>query len=411
MRQRTFWGSGLLMASAWALVAALLVCDCSCTPAPLSAPTFSYTEGTSGEAEIRYHNDLPVLCLVGTPEEMGQQAAELVGPAALTLLDYPKAMLRRFGVENRWPELLRISRALADHLTPEHRAELDSLAQAAHLDRDTLLAANMMVDVYRGGLGCSSLLVDASRSATGAPLFGRNLDFYGRTILEDHGLVTVYRPRGKRAFATLGFPGFLGCVSGMNDAGLAVAVHEMPRSADGSPSFNPQGIPYAFCLRRILEECATVDEAEQLMRTLPRTTNIALVMCDPTQPAVLELTPKSVVRRGAEQGVCVATNHFRAPGLARSLDCIRYAQLEKARQAERLDVATIAAKLHEVNLGPKTLQSMIFEPAKLTVHVSLRGNPATAVPPRRLELGPVLRSGVPVVPDAPAVPGVPPSPR
>jgi len=64
-----------------------------------------------------------------------------------------------------------------------------------------------MVDMYRGGFGCSSLLIEPSRSATGGPLFGRNLDFYGRGILHKYSLVAVYRPDGKHAFAAVTFPG------------------------------------------------------------------------------------------------------------------------------------------------------------------------------------------------------------
>ena len=43
----------------------------------------------------------------------------------------------------------------------------------------------------------------------------------------------------------------------MNDAGLALAVHEVFLSHDSAPMFNPKGMPYAFCFRQILEQCTT----------------------------------------------------------------------------------------------------------------------------------------------------------
>ena len=115
------------------------------------------------------------------------------------------------------------------------------------------------MDTYRGWLGCSSLLVSAEKSATGAPLFGRNLDFYTLGLLDKYGLVTVYRPRGKHAFVSVGLPGMFGCLSGMNDAGLALAVHEVFLSADGSTWLNLKAMPYTLCFRRILEECTTIE--------------------------------------------------------------------------------------------------------------------------------------------------------
>ena len=106
-------------------------------------------------------------------------------------------------------------------------------------------------------------------SATKGPLFGRNLDFYTLGMLDKYSLVTVHRPKGKHAFVSIGFPGLFGCVSGMNDAGLALAVHEVFLARDGASMFNPKGVPYTFCFRRILEECETVEEAEKLLRATP----------------------------------------------------------------------------------------------------------------------------------------------
>ena len=44
------------------------------------------------------------------------------------------------------------------------------------VDRDLLIVGNTMFDVKKIG-GCSTLIVEPDRSATGGPLFGRNLDF------------------------------------------------------------------------------------------------------------------------------------------------------------------------------------------------------------------------------------------
>ncbi len=151
------------------------------------------------------------------------------------------------------------------------------------MDRDLGILANTLTDMYRGSVSCSSLIVSPKRSATGGPLFGRNLDFYTLGLLDKYSLVTIHRPKGKHAFAAVGFPGLFGCLSGMNDAGLALAVHEVILSHDSAPMFNPKGMPYTFCFRQMLEQCATIEQAEQLLRTTPRTTLLSLAVVRPAQ--------------------------------------------------------------------------------------------------------------------------------
>ena len=110
--------------------------------------------------------------------------------------------------------------------------------------------------------------------------------------IHEHTLVTVYRPTGKHAFASVGFPGLVGVLSGMNDAGLCVAVLEVYDAKDGEPHFNPKGIPYAMCHRRLLEECTTIAEAKKLLERMPRTSLLNLAVADRTGTAVFEVTPK-----------------------------------------------------------------------------------------------------------------------
>src|SRR5262249_23120931 len=114
----------------------------------------------------------------------------------------------------------------------------------------------------------------------------------------------------KHAFATVGFPGLIGCLSGMNDAGLSVAILEVFQVKDGVGSFDAEGLPYALCYRKILEDCATIDQAQKCLEGLRRTTTTNLVVADRDNVAVLEVTPARVVRRPSVGGSCACTNHF-----------------------------------------------------------------------------------------------------
>jgi hypothetical protein len=181
------------------------------------------------------------------------------------------------------------------------------------------------------------------------------------------------------------------------DAGLCLGVLESAAVQDGQPRFDVLGTPYALCYRRLLEECTTVAEAEKLLRSMKRTTITNLAICDRQGGAIFEVTPRQVVVRRPEGGYCPCTNHFcsqelkpaNQPNNFRTLD--RFAKLTERCRQERMDLADVYQTLQAVSVDNFTLQSMIFEPATLRLHLSIGHCPATAVKPKVLELGPLLR--------------------
>ncbi|MBU4270724.1 MAG: C45 family peptidase [Planctomycetes bacterium] len=349
-----------------------------------------FVERRSDGGELKYINDLPVLIVSGTPAEIGRQKGVLTAAAVKKIADYPRRLLERSGRKDRLEMYRRMCDSLAAQLPDDHREELLAASERMGIDRDLGLLANMLPDIYRGGFACSSLIVDAKHSKTDGPLFGRNLDFYTLGILDKYSLATVHRPKGKHAFVSIGFPGLFGCVSGMNDAGLALAVHEVFLSRDGATMFNPKGVPYTFSFRRVLEECTSVEEAEKMLRATERTTILSLALCDPEGGIVLEMTPKTVVARRGIDGICACTNHFRSDELAVFAWCSRYRKLIHSRTFDQLGIPEVAEKLHQVHLGRLTVQTMIFEPAELKLHLAIGSCPSSALPLKLLELKPLF---------------------
>jgi len=369
-----------------------LICLClllGLAPCARAAEPFRYPQGEHGKARLKYTNGLPVLVVEGTPEEIGRQLAALTAKPAERLTRYFKGLLKDQHLDLAWPLIVRLSRSMLPQFPPDHLKELEAAAQASGVDRDLLVVANTIFDI-RKIAGCSTLVVEAGRSATHGPLFGRNLDFPTLGILQDYSLVTVYRPRGKHAFASVGFPGIIGCASGINDAGLALAANEIFSSKDGSPRFDPKGTPITLCSRRILEECASVAEAEKLLRTMKRATMVSLTVCDTKGGAVFEVTPRSLVVRPSVDGICACTNHFRSKELATTTRCQRYPVLQECRTLDRVTLSDVARKLDEVNQGPLTMQTMIFEPARRKLHLSIGPCPTSARKLRPLDLAPLF---------------------
>jgi isopenicillin-N N-acyltransferase like protein len=366
----------------------------------------SFTEARSDGGQLKYINDLPVLIVAGSPEEMGRQTAALTGDAVKKLVDYPKKLVQQRGggqgSKERLAKCLEMSKSLVEQLSADHRAEMRAALDRLGVNRELGILGNVLPDVYRGGFACSSIVVEAEHSATKGPLFGRNLDFYTLGMLTKYSLVTVHRPAGKHAFVAVGFPGMFGVLTGMNDAGVALAVHEVFVSRDGGALFNPKGEPYTFCFRRILEECSTVAEAEKLLRAAKRTTLVSLSVCDPKDDAVFEITPKNVAVRHSKDGILACTNHFRTPELAspfmmktpillRSFGGDRYQELIQARKPDQLSVSDVAKKLDEVRMAGLTVQTMIFEPATLKLHLAIGACPSSALPTKELDLKPLLK--------------------
>jgi isopenicillin-N N-acyltransferase-like protein len=368
------------------------------------APPFRYPEGRHGQGELAYVGAVPVLRVAGSPEEVAGQIAALALRPAPLLLDYPEGLLRTFVRSRLLARLLlrravRIGERMLAQFPEAPRRELEALV-AAGLDRGRVVAANTLWDLknitLRGLFGCSSLLVPAAASATGAPLFGRNLDFFALGYLHRYSLVIVHPAApGRRAFASVGFPGVLGCFSGINDAGLALSSHEV-YGPPGPRTFDPRGVPFTLAYRRVLEECATTAEALALLRATSRATSTILALCDPAGPAVLELTPDRVEARPAGADVLACTNHFLSPALARRRAPRQFRTGERLRQLEalagrgRLAIADVHAALSAVHQRELTIQTMIFEPAARRAHLGLGAAPSTEAPLQALDLTPLF---------------------
>jgi hypothetical protein len=351
-----------------------------------------FPEAVSGPARLTYVNDLPVMFLQGTPEELGRQQAELVGGTIGPLLGLTRDVVKHHGYERVWPLVTAMSRVLMRNAPAEYRQELEAFIEAGQLDRDGLLVGNSLVELRRMG-GCSSFLVLPPRSRTGQLLFGRNFDFPSFHVLDKYGCLSVVRPQGKRAFVSIGYPGMIGVLSGMNDAGLAVATLDVYESADGAPIFDPTGVPLALTYRSILEECATVAEAERLLKATRITTYMNLAVADADGAAVFELTPQTVGVRRALRDVLCCTNHFQLEGLCTDRSCRRIQILDRLDQTQpTFGLEEVQRALHEVNQGALTLQTMIFEPRTLRLHVAMNARgPVSDDPLRVFELREWLR--------------------
>ena len=131
---------------------------------------------------------------------------------------------------------------------------------------------------------------------------------------------------------------------------------------------------------------------------MKRTTTTNLVVADRKGVAVFEVTPEYVLVRRPDNGVCICTNHFCTEQLRPRVGLNlfgtygRYRMLDDAGRAqEKHTIADLHDALHAVREEKETLQTMIFEPATLRLHLAIGQCPSSAGALKRLDLMPFLR--------------------
>jgi isopenicillin-N N-acyltransferase like protein len=276
-----------------------------------------------------------------------------------------------------------------------NQREIAALGATGH-DRKLLTAANTLFDMsnmgYRPLFGCSSFLVPASHSKTGGSLFARNLDFFDLGYLHQYSLVMVHAPTdGKFGFAHIGFPGAMGCYSGMNEHGLAMARHEVvsPKKMQG---FSLQGMPFMFSLRSVLEMARNVAEAVQVLQGFRNTTLSIIGLADKDRVAVVELSPAGTFERESVNGIACMANHYQTSSLNNPAQVNTHRTLDREKalldhaNAHKADVKEAWAAISSTEQGEMTVQSMVFEPGAKTIHLALGKGPTTQYTPTPLAI-------------------------
>jgi isopenicillin-N N-acyltransferase like protein len=356
-----------------------------------AAEPFRFPEGKHDKGELRYINGIPVLTASGSPEEIGQQIGVLALRPSLALVKHFDDFLKKKGLDTISPLVFAASETLYRRFPPEYRRELEAMIKASGADRNLVILGNTAFDLEQLLMGCSGLLVGPERSATGGTLYGRNCDFPFQDVIEQYSLVIVYRPTGRKAFAMVTFPGVLASNCGMNQDGLTLGANTVRRSADGAPAFNPDGLPYSVAAREVMETCGSLDDFDRWIRSHSRTARGLLLACDPKLQRVYEITTKNIGVRDPVNGLAYCTNHYRvAPMAVPNTKCWRYERLEKSRDLKKLSVADVARLLHAVNQGNRTIQTMVFEPSTLVLHLSIGPGPTSARPLHKVDLKPLL---------------------
>jgi hypothetical protein len=170
-----------------------------------AAQPFRYPEAKHGAGELRYVNGIPVLVVQGEPAEIGDQVGVLAIKPAAALFGMGQQFLQSRGWERIYPLLLTTAAGFATHFPPDHLTELEVAAKTSGQPRELLVFGNVAPDLLKFG-GCSAWVVDPARSATGGPLFGRNMDWPPLGTLHEYCLVCPCNTRTPPASTSVPAP-------------------------------------------------------------------------------------------------------------------------------------------------------------------------------------------------------------
>ena len=347
-----------------ALSAVLLVVFVGGAPA-LGEEPFRYPQSKHGRGELRIVNGVPVLLVQGSPTELGEQVGVLALKPAIALTKLVDRFVKENGWERVYPVLLKTGNILLPQFPPQHRTELEAAAKTSGWPKDLLVFANTVPDL-RKLTGCSALLVEAEHSTTGGPLFGRNME----RPIGPVSLVTIYRRPGSRLSRPSA--GMLGCTSGMNDAGLALAELTVTTAADDSPQQTAGTVHVGLARPGRVPNGGGGGQVQSLPRTIRQNVAIAINAGRPC----FEITPRRWWSgRPKAESVPAPTT----PGLTGDAPTAPAMRRWPKQGAGKQESPMAADGCRQS--GEWTLQTMVFEPASLKLHRRLaKGRRPVAAP-------------------------------
>ncbi len=229
--------------------------------------------------------------LYGEFYDMGLKYGTLLREKANFILPEISKQKNEFGLKSYW-EL--------KHFYPEVIDEINGFATGIKAKPENLGAFLLSLGIFETSGQCSVFAFKNNDSL----IFGRNYDML--FDLKKFTESSLIAPKGKYAYISQSDV-FIGRSDGINEKGLSVAM-SFVNGTDIQP-----GIGFHFIIRKILEDCETVDQSINLiLNTKVASANNFLIADQSGNMAVVESAPqKSIVRYPEhDENYIYITNQF-----------------------------------------------------------------------------------------------------
>lgn len=221
-----------------------------------------------------------VLFVSGSAEQMGAAHGKLmanmvshVTPKTMCLVGAVYSISKGDWFFERMDEIVRRA---SPHTPERFLKECLAMGQAAGISGRDALCANFFPELFH----CSGAALRNQATSDGRVLHVRVLDYMADINLQKYTALQIFMPEGHYAWMSLGYAGFLGSVTAMNEHGLAMG--EIGGGGEG----NWDGMPMTFLIRDIMERAKTVSEARTILAATPRSCEYYYVLSDANKDMV-----------------------------------------------------------------------------------------------------------------------------
>ncbi len=266
-------------------------------------------------------------------------------------------------------KLGKMEKYVPQEFIEELKGMADSITEK-EVDYREILLYHAMRDIGQV-LACSSFVALPQTTKNKELIYGRNFDFLKGSSLEN--LVTFYEPDKGNSFVSIGWPGMIGVVSGMNDKGLIVGI-----LTAYSKDVSFDGIPSCFLTRKVLQYANNIKEAEEIIIKSKRTGPNIILLTDEKEALIIECSATKYALRKPQDGLLCSSNHFlsaiyerdkkRRKTLESGDSEKRYKRMERLlkENSGQIDIEYgIKILGDDVILKENTLHSVIFLPRTL----------------------------------------------
>ena len=328
-----------------------------------------------------------VLIVEGTPAQMGAAQGRLLGKQARKLMEKIYLVGGAYSIKkDDWffTRMAEVMERAGPHVPERFLVECDAMSEAAGVSVRDGRIGNLFPEMFH----CSGVAVRGKASKNGQVLHARVLDYMRDIGLQDVAVVTVFIPEGYNAWMSLGYAGFIGTVTAMNEKG--VAIGEMGGGGQG----DWDGVPMGFLLRDVMERADNTQEAIDILRESPRTCvyyyvvsdksgNIAGLDCTPEEMLVLEPGQQHPRLPLVPEDVVLISGEDRAKLLSQRIQ-EHYGEIDAQTMIEIIKrPVSMRSNLHDAVFAPATLQMWCADAGKHT--------PACDEPYALFNLGEILR--------------------
>ncbi len=312
-----------------------------------------------------------ILMVAGTPRQMGTAQGTLVHDTARRMID--RVVYGVGGADTvhsgQWffDRMAEIRRRTEPHVPPRFIEECDALAAAVGVSPRDALYGNLFPERFH----CSGVALKGKATTGGRVLHARVLDYMRDIDLQTAALVQVFMPEGRNAWMSLGYAGFVGTVTAMNEKGLAIG--EIGGRGEGLWD----GMPMSLMLRDVMERADTVEQALKIIEKTPRTCEYHYVLSDRSgELRALHCNPEKVtVLRPGEQhpmlpyvpeDVVLISGGDRAKTLSRRIQ-ENYGRIDVPKLIEIIKrPVAMGSNLHDAVFMPETLDMWFADAGRNT---------------------------------------------